>query len=247
MTMTSGRLLERDKELGELAALLAAARAGEGRVALVYGEAGIGKTTLLKHFARENVKPPVRLFWGGCDALFTPRPLAPLQEVAWLHYDQVEEQVFARAGMTGSSSPIESEAVPGRSIGYTREESTAAWASAADTLPYRGTSAGGGDSTVNDLLRFANALTRHQLLDAEHTALLTTGKVATEGESKYAYGFSDDDSDGVGCFGHGGGAPGMNGELLICDSGYTVAALANVDPPAASRLVQSVRRRLPQR
>jgi len=39
----------------------------------------------------------------------------------------------------------------------------------------------------------------------------------------------------------------MNGELLICDSGYTIAALANVDPPAANRLVDFVRRRLPQR
>jgi D-alanyl-D-alanine carboxypeptidase len=47
------------------------------------------------------------------------------------------------------------------------------------TLPFRGTSAGGGCSTVEDLLRFASALTSHKLLDAEHTALLTTGKADT--------------------------------------------------------------------
>ncbi len=78
-------LLERGRQLAELAALLDSARAGEGRVGLVFGEAGIGKTVLLQEFARLHATPPVRLFWGGCDALFTPRPLAPLQEVAWLH------------------------------------------------------------------------------------------------------------------------------------------------------------------
>jgi len=46
-------------------------------------------------------------------------------------------------------------------------------------LPIRATSAGGGDSTVKDLLAFANALTHEKLLDAEHTKLLTTSKVDT--------------------------------------------------------------------
>ncbi len=93
MARTSERLLERDKELGELAALLDAARAGEGRVALVHGEAGIGKTAFLRRFVLQHVAPPVRLFWGGCDALFTPRPLAPLQEVAWLHGGRLAEKL----------------------------------------------------------------------------------------------------------------------------------------------------------
>jgi D-alanyl-D-alanine carboxypeptidase len=46
-----------------------------------------------------------------------------------------------------------------------------------DTLPYRGTSAGGGYSTVQDLLKFANALEEHKLLNPEFTEMLTTGKV----------------------------------------------------------------------
>lgn len=163
------------------------------------------------------------------------------------YYDRVAEQVFKPAGMTSTVSPIEEQAKPdGRSIGYSRERPGAPWASAAKTLPYRGTSAGGGDSTVNDLLRFANALTSHKLLDAEHTALLVGGKVDTPmGGGKYAYGFLDAVSDGVRCFGHGGGAPGMNGELAICESGYTIAVLANLDPPAASRLAGFIQKRLP--
>jgi DNA-binding CsgD family transcriptional regulator len=76
-------LLERDKPLAVLSALLTRASQGAGHVALVSGEAGIGKTALLRQLVSERARPPVRVLWGGCDALFTPRPLAPLQEVGW--------------------------------------------------------------------------------------------------------------------------------------------------------------------
>jgi hypothetical protein len=95
-------------------------------------------------------------------------------------------------------------------------------------------------------LAFANALTANKLLDAEHTKLLTTGKVDTP-RGKYAYGFVDRVVAGVRCFGHGGGAPGMNGELTICENGYTIAVLANLDPPAASRVEQFILNRLPMK
>jgi predicted ATPase len=54
---------------------------GHGRVALVTGEAGIGKTSLVEQFA-EKQKNACRVLWGGCDALFTPRPLGPLYDIA---------------------------------------------------------------------------------------------------------------------------------------------------------------------
>ena len=69
-------LLERDAALTQLAAMLEAATAGEGGLVLVSGEAGIGKTALLRHFARQQ-RASVRVLWGACDALFTPRPLGP--------------------------------------------------------------------------------------------------------------------------------------------------------------------------
>ena len=75
-------LLERDLELQGLSDLLASARGGDGRIALVYGEAGIGKTALLTQFARVHARD-ARLFWGACDPLSTPRPLAPLLDIAW--------------------------------------------------------------------------------------------------------------------------------------------------------------------
>jgi DNA-binding CsgD family transcriptional regulator len=74
-------LLEREGPLRELEAALAEAANGAGRVALVSGEAGIGKTALIERFAREH-RTDVRVLWGACDALFTPRPLGPLYDIA---------------------------------------------------------------------------------------------------------------------------------------------------------------------
>ena len=162
------------------------------------------------------------------------------------YYDYVREHIFKPAGMTSTDSLPESESVALRSIGYMKENPDSPWTPNTDTLPYRGTSAGGGYSTVVDLMRFALALENNKLLDAEHTKLLLTGKVDRPGGGKYAYGFGDEETNGVHCYGHGGGAPGMNGELTFCpQTGYIIAVLANLDPPAATRAADYVITRLP--
>jgi predicted ATPase/DNA-binding CsgD family transcriptional regulator len=74
-------LLERESHLEVLAAALKEASSGNGRMALVSGEAGIGKTSLVRRFTAE-ITLPTRLLWGACDALFTPRPLGPLYDIA---------------------------------------------------------------------------------------------------------------------------------------------------------------------
>jgi DNA-binding CsgD family transcriptional regulator/tetratricopeptide (TPR) repeat protein len=74
-------LLERKQFLDELEALLGDVAAGNGCLVLVSGEAGIGKTSLVECFAEVN-KARARLLWGACDALFTPRPLGPLYDMA---------------------------------------------------------------------------------------------------------------------------------------------------------------------
>jgi DNA-binding CsgD family transcriptional regulator/tetratricopeptide (TPR) repeat protein len=74
-------LLERESEIAALAAALDRVReTGQGEVAVVSGEAGVGKTTLLRRFGAEAA--PARVLWGTCDNLRTPRPLSPLVDMA---------------------------------------------------------------------------------------------------------------------------------------------------------------------
>jgi DNA-binding CsgD family transcriptional regulator len=73
-------LVEREQALKSLREALQEASV-RGRVALVAGEAGIGKTSVLRAAAREHqARGPV--WWGICDALETPSPLAPLFDIA---------------------------------------------------------------------------------------------------------------------------------------------------------------------
>lgn len=74
-------LVERDTLLQNLAKLLDAA-VGQGCVALLAGEAGAGKTSVLRHAAAAHEASGGRVWWGACDALETPLPLAPLLDIA---------------------------------------------------------------------------------------------------------------------------------------------------------------------
>jgi DNA-binding NarL/FixJ family response regulator/tetratricopeptide (TPR) repeat protein len=76
-----GVLLERSDQLAVLAEQLAAVISQKaGRLVLVGGEAGVGKTALVRHFA--DTQAGARVLVGACDPLFTPRPLGPLLDVA---------------------------------------------------------------------------------------------------------------------------------------------------------------------
>ncbi|HEY0036547.1 MAG TPA: serine hydrolase domain-containing protein [Longimicrobium sp.] len=159
--------------------------------------------------------------------------------------DHVAARVLAPAGMTATGTVPEDSLVPGRAVGYMRQAS-GALVSNAPTLPYRGTPAGGGYSTVGDFARFAAAVQQNRLLDPAHTALLLEGKVAVAPNFQYAYGFTNRVVDGRRFVGHGGGAAGMNGELAFEPSGgYVVVVLSNLDPPAAGQVLNFVLPRLP--
>jgi predicted ATPase len=77
----AANLLERDQFLSSLDELLLQAVQGHGQLVLVSGEAGIGKTSLVERFI-ERCPPGARTLWGACEALFTPRPLGPLYDIA---------------------------------------------------------------------------------------------------------------------------------------------------------------------
>lgn len=75
------KLLERSTELDRLRALLHTARTGEGRLVFLGGEAGVGKTSLVREFC-QSVQSQFRVLTGTCDPLSAPRPLGPLVDIA---------------------------------------------------------------------------------------------------------------------------------------------------------------------
>ncbi|MBU2668199.1 LuxR C-terminal-related transcriptional regulator [Actinoplanes bogorensis] len=106
-----GELAERD---GQLAALGEAASAGHGVLVLLGGEAGSGKTALLRRFAAGRP----RVLWGSCDPLFTPRPLGPFADMARGTGGELLELVDggARAYRIADALVRASEAAPGTII-----------------------------------------------------------------------------------------------------------------------------------
>ena len=167
------------------------------------------------------------------------------------YYDYVRKHVYAPAGMTSTASEPESQIVAGRSIGYMHDDSKGAprdkLVPNTDTLPYRGTSAGGGYSTVEDFLRFANALEQHKLLDAQ------LHRVAHHGQSRHGrsgatrYGFGDQTINGLRCFGHSGRSARDERRSRDMPGNHSVVVvLANIDPPAAQKESDFITNRLPK-
>ena len=73
-------LLEREAQLAALASYAGEARKAQGRLVLVAGEAGVGKSAMIEQLQRNL--PGASWYWGACDGLFTPRPLGPLFDIA---------------------------------------------------------------------------------------------------------------------------------------------------------------------
>src|SRR4051794_16000986 len=90
-------LLERDDALAELGrALAAVTQRRQGHVVLVSGEAGAGKTALLRRFC-DTAPGSVDVRWAWCDPLFTPRPLGPLLDLADELGGDLSDQIAAGA------------------------------------------------------------------------------------------------------------------------------------------------------
>ncbi|HEX4826307.1 MAG TPA: serine hydrolase domain-containing protein [Candidatus Polarisedimenticolaceae bacterium] len=157
------------------------------------------------------------------------------------YYDYVAENIYKPAGMTHSGSEPESVKVANRSKGYMRDRYD--MVGNEPTLPWRGTSAGGGTTTAADLMKFADALMSNKLLKAATLAEATRPQFTT---GDYGYGFQLWRSDDARTYGHGGGAPGMNAILRVYpESGQSVIVLCNLDGPSASRIGDWLDARIP--
>lgn len=77
----SRQLVERDEPLATLRRSLDEGATATGRIVLIRGEAGIGKTSLLRAFV-ESCPSDVDVAWGACDGVSTPQPYGPFEDMA---------------------------------------------------------------------------------------------------------------------------------------------------------------------
>jgi D-alanyl-D-alanine carboxypeptidase len=147
------------------------------------------------------------------------------------YFDYVRENVYKPAGMINTDAYENDYVVPNLAIGYTRMQARPGEMKNNLFLHVvKGGPAGGGYSTVEDLLSFANALMSNKLLSKKNREMMTAGKIQTDRHIMYCYGFRDRVENGHHIIGHTGGFPGIAGYLgIFADLGYTVAVLSNVD------------------
>ncbi|MBI3403855.1 MAG: serine hydrolase [Acidobacteria bacterium] len=155
------------------------------------------------------------------------------------YFDYVREKIFQPAGMLNTDSYEMDAEVPNLAYGYTNlnpstdRPGSGLRHSNLFQHSVKGGPAGGGFSTVEDLLRFHTALRSGKLLPMKMAETILTGKVAMGGGPsgmKYAYGFGEEHTNGQRIVGHNGGAAGISAWLdMFWDSGYTIAVLSNYD------------------
>lgn len=154
------------------------------------------------------------------------------------YYDYVRKYIYEPAGMKNTDCYAIDMPVPNLAIGYTtfipgtmkpgdvlRE----------NTLVHsiKGGPAGGGYSTVDDLLKFAQAVQQHKLLNPATTEMYLEGKISLGPDAYYACLIDDVRTGGHRKHGHNGGAPGISADFgFYPDLGYTFVVLSNTDGDA---------------
>ena len=137
------------------------------------------------------------------------------------YYDYVRKNIFEPAGMKETASYPKAENTPNRAEGYTMQDSDGKLKSNYETLPGRGSSAGGGYSTATDLLKYVKALDEAKIC-AKDDPMRNPFAIA-------------------------GGAPGIN-SMLGWDPQrkIVIVVLTNFDPPTAQRVFQQIRSWMPE-
>ncbi|MGI9516653.1 MAG: serine hydrolase [Pirellulaceae bacterium] len=154
------------------------------------------------------------------------------------YYDYVRQNIYEPAGMQNTDSYEMDRPVTNLAIGYTRSN----YGNERDDGPRRnnlfqhsvkGGPAGGGFSTVRDMLKFSLALQNDVLLKPETRDLMLDGKILIGPDFEYAYLFGHHGREAMRRHGHNGGAPGISAEFAFYpELGYTYVVLSNYDEAA---------------
>ena len=175
-------------------------------------------------------EPGERFFYSNCGPLVLG---LIIEKISGMSYDDyIRRHVTGPAGMTNTDCYDISIPVSNLAIGYTKTgpfgENYNEWRNNLFINPVKGGPAGGGYSTVEDLLKFDIALRSHILLEQRYFDMMTTAKAERDAGRGYAYLFQEEIVNGHRIIGHSGGAAGINSDLaMYMDLGYTVAIMTN--------------------
>lgn len=159
------------------------------------------------------------------------------------YFDYIRENIYRKAGMTDSDSYDLDRVNPNLAVGYEKEftDNGVVFNNNLFQNVVRGGPAGGGYSTVGDLLRFSNSLRSGKLVGQDYVKILTTPKPEI-GSPDYGYGFGI--SPGNKMVGHNGGFYGINADLtMFLDSNYTAVVLSNygdASEPVVSKIREMI-------
>lgn len=163
------------------------------------------------------------------------------------YFTYVRDHIYKPAGMTSTDAYELDQVNPNLAVGYQKEfedDGTVRFRNNIFMHVIRGGPAGGGYSTVEDLLRFAEALKAGKLVSQETFRLLTTPKPELESPS---YGFGFGAEPGTGVVGHNGGFSGISANLdIFSGTGYVAVVLSNygdASQPIVEEIRKLVRRR----
>jgi|GEM_PF-116595 len=143
------------------------------------------------------------------------------------YFDFVRENIFKPAGMINTDSYEMDKPTPNLAVGYSRTDD--GWENNLYKHVIKGGPAGGGFSTVEDLLRFDQAMRAGKIVGRKMLDELWTTKPESN-SPEYGYGFGVFGVTGDRIVGHSGGFPGISSELsMYLDRGYTIAVMSNYD------------------
>ncbi len=143
------------------------------------------------------------------------------------YFEYIRENIYKKAGMINSDAYDLDNVNTNLAVGYEKDYTDQGIVFRNNIFMHviKGGPAGGGYSTVHDLLKFANALRDGRLVGKEYVKLLTTPKPELNSPG-YGYGFiigTNPDTTG-----HSGGFPGISSELIMfANSDFTAVVLSN--------------------
>ena len=199
-----------------------------------------------KPFVKEKsltFKPGTR--WEYCNTGFILLG-AIIEKVTGRNYsDYIKEHIYDPADMDNTIGFDRNKTLSNLAMGYEKvqEEGKAFWRKTAFAGKIKGSPSGGGFSTVDDLLKFAEALRSDLLISRESKELLMSVK-ARSSSMDYGYGFIIGSSRKLGrVVGHGGAAFGVSANFrMFVDIGYTMIILSNYSEASlpVSRKIRSL-------